>query len=52
VVEQHRADLERGESLFDRDLRLVLALAREGVGRLSAARRGRLVSGESHESEE
>src|SRR5215467_11546420 len=36
VVEQHRAALERGESLFDRDLRLVLTLAREGVWRLSA----------------
>jgi len=52
VVEQHRADLDRGESLFDRDLRFVLALAREGLGRLSAARGRRLVSGESRESEE
>ena len=52
VVEQHRADLDRGESLFDRDLRFVLALARDGAGRLSAALGWRLVSGESRESEE
>jgi uncharacterized membrane protein YkvA (DUF1232 family) len=52
VVEQHRAALELGESLFDRDLRLVLTLAREGVWRLSAARAERLVSRDIRESEE
>jgi uncharacterized membrane protein YkvA (DUF1232 family) len=51
VVEQHRAALERGESLFDRDLRLVLTLAREGVRRLSA-RAERLASTDIRESEE
>jgi uncharacterized membrane protein YkvA (DUF1232 family) len=51
VVEQHRAELERGESLFDHDLRLAVALARAGVQRLSAAQAERLVSRESRESE-
>lgn len=52
VVEQHRAALDRGESLFDSDLRLVLTLAREGVRRLSATRAERLVSTDVRESEE
>lgn len=51
VVEQHRAALERGESLFDHDLRLAADLARAGVRRLSAARAERLVSREPRESE-
>jgi uncharacterized membrane protein YkvA (DUF1232 family) len=50
VVEEHRAELERGDSIFDHDLRFVLTLAREGVRRLSA-RAERLVSRESRESE-
>jgi hypothetical protein len=52
VVEQHRAALERGESIFDHDLRLVLVLAREGVRRLSASRAERLLPRETSESEE
>jgi uncharacterized membrane protein YkvA (DUF1232 family) len=39
VVEEHRAALERGDSLFDRDLRLGLGLARMGVHRLLSRRR-------------
>jgi uncharacterized membrane protein YkvA (DUF1232 family) len=50
VVEEHRAELDRGDSVFDHDLRFVLTLAREGVRRLSA-RAERLVSRESRESE-
>ena len=52
VVEQHRAALERGESIFDQDVRLVLALARDSARRLSAARADRLVARESRVSEE
>ena len=52
VVEAHRAAVERGESIFDHDLRLAIALAREGVRRLSAARAERLAPRESRESEE
>ena len=50
VVEEHRAELERGESIFDHDFRFALALAREGVRRLSA-RAERIVSRETRESE-
>jgi len=52
VVEQHRGALERGESLFDQDLRTAFALAREAVRRLSGGRIERLVSSVSRESEE
>lgn len=36
VVEEHRAFVGKGESLFDQDLRSVLAIVRHGVGRLSS----------------
>jgi uncharacterized membrane protein YkvA (DUF1232 family) len=52
VVDEHRAALEDGESLFDQDLRLALALAREGARRLSARRVARLALRESRESED
>jgi uncharacterized membrane protein YkvA (DUF1232 family) len=52
VVEEHRGALERGESIFDRDLRLALALAREGVRRLSTRWVARLAPRESRESED
>ena len=52
VVEQHRAALQRGESVFDQDLRRTLALVREGVRRLTAPRAGRLVPRESRVSED
>jgi uncharacterized membrane protein YkvA (DUF1232 family) len=52
VVEEHRGALERGESVFDRDLRLALALAREGVRRLSTRWVARLAPRESRESED
>jgi uncharacterized membrane protein YkvA (DUF1232 family) len=52
VVEEHRGALERGESVFDRDLRLALALAREGVRRLSTRAAARLASRESSVSED
>jgi uncharacterized membrane protein YkvA (DUF1232 family) len=51
VVEQHRAELERGESIFDHDLRVAFALARDGVRRLFAGRAERLVIRETRESE-
>ena len=51
VVDQHRLELDRGDSTFDHDLRLVLGFVREGVRRLFAARAERLVSRETRESE-
>ncbi len=52
VVEQHRAALQRGESVFDQDLRHAVAVAREGVRRLIATPAARLVLRESSESED
>ncbi|HEY4027246.1 MAG TPA: hypothetical protein VGO86_12515 [Candidatus Dormibacteraeota bacterium] len=52
VVEEHRSALQRGESVFDRDLRLALTLAREGVQRLTARPVARLAPTESRESED
>jgi uncharacterized membrane protein YkvA (DUF1232 family) len=54
VVEEHRDALQRGESLFDRDLRLTVALARDGARRLSRPTRpgARLALKESRESED
>jgi uncharacterized membrane protein YkvA (DUF1232 family) len=52
VVEEHRGALERGDSVFDRDLRLALALAREGVRRLTTRQVARLEPRESRESED
>jgi uncharacterized membrane protein YkvA (DUF1232 family) len=52
VVEEHRAALQRGESLFDRDWRLLFAVAREGVGRLATRPEARLALSESRESED
>jgi len=52
VVEEHRGALERGESVFDRDLRLALALAREGVRRLTTRSAARLAPRESSVSED
>ncbi len=52
VVEQHRAALQRGESVFDQDLRRAFAMARDGVRRLTARPAARLVLEESSESED
>lgn len=52
VVEEHRASLVRGQSLFDQDLRVAFALAQDGVGRLSSRRAASLDGRESRESEE
>jgi uncharacterized membrane protein YkvA (DUF1232 family) len=52
VVEEHRGALERGESVFDRDLRLALALGRESVRRLSTRSVARLAPRESRVSED
>ena len=52
VVQEHRAALGRGESVFDQDLTIALALAREGVRRLMSRRGARLALSESRESED
>jgi len=52
VVDEHRAAVQSGESLFDQDLRLVLLLARDGVRRLSAHPAARLAPSETRESED
>lgn len=52
VVEEHRASVLRGGSLFDRDLRFAFAVALDGVGRLSSRRGASLEGTESRESEE
>jgi uncharacterized membrane protein YkvA (DUF1232 family) len=52
VVEEHRAALQRGESLFDRDWRLLFAVARDGVGRLATRSEARLALSESRVSED
>jgi uncharacterized membrane protein YkvA (DUF1232 family) len=52
VVGEHRAALESGESVFDQDLRLALALARDGARHLAAPGLVRLASRESRESED
>lgn len=38
VVEQHRASIRMGQSVFDRDLRAAVGLAQNGIHRLSARR--------------
>lgn len=38
LVDEHREALRRGDSLFDRDLRAGLGLARQGASRLMARR--------------
>ena len=52
VVGEHRAAVDRGQSLFDQDLRVALTLARQGVLRLSSRRRARLAPRETRESED
>jgi uncharacterized membrane protein YkvA (DUF1232 family) len=52
AVEQHRVAVQSGESVFDEDLRHALALAQQGVRRLSTTRMARLVPRESRESED
>jgi uncharacterized membrane protein YkvA (DUF1232 family) len=36
VVEEHRASVKKGESIFDQDLRTLLTLAQQGAGRLTS----------------
>lgn len=52
VVEEHRAALEHGESTFDQDVRVALALAREGVRNLAARWAARRAPREISESED
>ena len=52
VVEEQRARILRGESVFDRDLRIALALAHDGVRRLTSRRGAGLAITEFRESEE
>ena len=52
VVEEHHAALERGESIFDQDLGIALALAREGVRRLTSRHGAGLALSEFRESED
>lgn len=52
VVQEHRAALERGESVFDQDLRTALTLGRGGLRRLASrfgARTIGLVAGQPRE---
>ncbi len=52
VVAEHRAALGSGVSAFDQDLRLALALARDGARHLAAPGLARPASRESRESED
>lgn len=52
IVEEQRARILRGESAFDRDFRIALALAQDGVRRLTSRRGARPAMTEFHESEE
>jgi uncharacterized membrane protein YkvA (DUF1232 family) len=52
VVEEHRAALEAGESVFDKDLQVAFALAREGARSLAARHPARPALRESRESED
>jgi uncharacterized membrane protein YkvA (DUF1232 family) len=52
VVEEHRASMQRGESVFDRDLRVALALAQQGIHRLSTRRQAWLAGSASRQSED
>ncbi len=52
VVEEHRARILNGESVFDRDLRMALALVQDGLRRVASRRGARLALRESRESEE
>jgi uncharacterized membrane protein YkvA (DUF1232 family) len=52
VVEEHRAALQRGESIFDQDMRTAFVLAREGARSLAASREARPALRESRESED
>lgn len=54
VVDEHRAALEAGQSTFDRDLRVAMSVARDGVQRLfpSSPLVARLASRQSRESED
>jgi uncharacterized membrane protein YkvA (DUF1232 family) len=36
VVDEHRASVKKGESVFDQDLRTALTLAQQGAGRLTS----------------
>jgi hypothetical protein len=44
--------VQSGQSVFDQDLRVALALVREGVRRLPPPRVARLASRESHQTED
>jgi uncharacterized membrane protein YkvA (DUF1232 family) len=52
VVEEHRARILNGESVFDRDLRIALALVQDGLRRVASRRGARLALREFRESEE
>jgi len=52
VVEEHRAALERGESVFDRDVGVAIALGREAARGLLERREVRRALSESRESED
>jgi len=52
VVEEHRAALERGESVFDQDVGVALALGREAARSLLERNGARLALRESRESED
>jgi len=52
IVEEQRARILRRESVFDRDREIALALAQDGVRRLTSRRRARLAITEFRESEE
>ena len=52
VVEEHRARILNGKSVFDRDLRLALALLQDGVRRLASRQGATPAIRESCESEE
>ena len=52
IVEEQRASILRGESVFDRDLWIAKALARDAVRRLTSRRGARLAITEFRESEE
>jgi uncharacterized membrane protein YkvA (DUF1232 family) len=52
VVEEHRVALERGESVFDRDVGVAIALSREAARGLLERREVRRALSESRESED
>lgn len=52
VVAEHRAAIQRGQSVFDGDLRAAVALAQDGIHRISAHRPAWLAATASAQSED